>query len=162
MGAEMVYLREAVAADFQSLLNLYRDLDVTHQLLDVAVRKRGDRERGAHLRRSLNDERTRLVVARSRNEVVGFAIAGFTSRERDVTIQAISVRQDFRRRGIGTSLVRDVEAWAVDKQVRYVELGVYEFNPEARAFYEQLGYLTVSRVMRRTPGFDGISVGLKS
>lgn len=154
MGADIVYLREAVAADFESLLSLYRDLDVTHQLLDVGVRKRGDKERRAHLRRSLVDPRTRLVVARSRNEVVGFAIAGFISRERDVTIQAISVRQDFRRRCVGTSLMRDVEAWAQDKKARFVELGVYEFNPEARAFYEKLGYLTVSRVMRRDPGFN--------
>jgi hypothetical protein len=31
---------------------------------------------------------------------------------------------------------------------------VYEFNPEACAFYESLGYLTVQRRMRRDPKFD--------
>jgi ribosomal protein S18 acetylase RimI-like enzyme len=157
MATKTVFLREAVAADFQPLLALYRDLDVTHQLLDVGVRSRDDRARLVHLKRSLVDPRTRLVVARNRSEVVGFAIAGFVSQDRDVVIQAISVRRDFRRRGVGSSLVRDVEAWAQDKKSRYVELAVYDFNPEARAFYERLGYLTVSRVMRRDPSFEMIS-----
>lgn len=149
-----MYLRAAVATDIRAVLALYRELDITHQLLDVRMRRRDDRERRAHLNHSLVYPGTRFVVARSRDEVVAFAIAGFISQERDVVIQAIHVRKDHRRRGVGTSLVRDIEGWAEAKSARYVELGVYEFNPEARAFYERLGYLTVSRVMRRDPGFD--------
>ncbi len=153
MGLDVIYLRQGVAADFESVLSLYRELDRTHQLLDVSLSTRRDKDRREQLRRALKDPSTRVVVARSRNDVVGFAIATIT-RSRDVVIQAVAVDREFRRRGIGASLIRDVESWAQEKSARYVELDVYEFNPEARSFYEALGYLTVRRVMRRDPTFE--------
>lgn len=153
MGLDVIYLRQGVAADFESVSGLFRELDHTHQLFDVGLGVRRDKDRRDQLRRALKDPNSRVVVARSRSAVVGFALAGIV-RARDVVIQAVAVDREFRRRGVGTSLIREVEAWAQEKTARYVELDVYEFNPEAREFYESLGYLTVRRVMRRDPAFE--------
>lgn len=57
------------------------------------------------------------------------------------------VRKRFRRSGVGQSLVERAHQWALDKGAVQVELSVWEFNKEAIAFYEKLGYRTASRRM---------------
>jgi ribosomal protein S18 acetylase RimI-like enzyme len=54
-----------------------------------------------------------------------------------------------RRRGLGKRLTQAVEAWAFEAGAPWVELNVYEFNTEARRFYEALGYLPVSAKLRK-------------
>jgi GNAT superfamily N-acetyltransferase len=61
----------------------------------------------------------------------------------------IAVAKTWRRRGVGTALTRAAETWARQQHVKWIELGVYEFNHEARAFYETLGYLPVSTKLRK-------------
>ena len=68
-----------------------------------------------------------------------------------VSVSTLIVQAAFRRRGIGQALMQRVHQWAEKQQVKDVELNVYEFNAEARSFYEQLGYETISRRMRRGP-----------
>jgi GNAT superfamily N-acetyltransferase len=43
-----------------------------------------------------------------------------------------------------------VEGWARDRKVDQIELTVWEFNEEARKFYESLGFTTSYRRMFRT------------
>ena len=61
-----------------------------------------------------------------------------------VEIDEIVVRPDRRRRGVAT-------AWAREQPgVVSVELNVWEFNDEARAFYEARGFETLVRRMGRS------------
>ena len=62
-------------------------------------------------------------------------------------IDNLVVREKFRRSGIGQSLIKKAHQWALDKGVIQVVLNVWEFNKEAIAFYEKLGYRTASRRM---------------
>jgi ribosomal protein S18 acetylase RimI-like enzyme len=62
----------------------------------------------------------------------------------------IAVAETWRRRGVGPALTRAAETWARQQHVKWIELGVYEFNDEARAFYEALGYLPVSTKLRKS------------
>lgn len=55
----------------------------------------------------------------------------------------------WRRRGIGKRLARAVERWALALGARWIELNVYEFNAEARRFYESLGYNPLSTKLRK-------------
>ena len=68
-----------------------------------------------------------------------------------VSVSTLIVQAALRRRGIGKALMQRVHQWAEEQQVKDVELNVYEFNAEARSFYEKLGYETISRRMRRGP-----------
>lgn len=148
-----VLIREAATRDLPAIAQLYAELDWSHQTLDVELR-RNTQDRKAHLRAALNNERARLIVASCAQHVVGFILASFEYCQSDVMIEAISVDKGFRRHQVGTELLRYVERWARERQVRYVKLNVYEFNPEARAFYESLGYLTTSRTMQKDPQLD--------
>jgi ribosomal protein S18 acetylase RimI-like enzyme len=64
-------------------------------------------------------------------------------------LDALAVARTWRRRRVGTALARAAEAWARQQRVKWIELGVYEFNDEARAFYEALGYCPVSTKLRK-------------
>jgi ribosomal protein S18 acetylase RimI-like enzyme len=139
-------------------LMLYRELDSTHQALDVGLHLRDEKGRVEHLNHALKGQGTRFTVAVHSGRVVAFCVASMARRRPDVIIEALCVSKAFRRSHIGTKLVRDVESWTKRRGARYVELDVYEFNPEARAFYEALGYLTASRRMRKDPTFEGVSV----
>jgi len=65
-------------------------------------------------------------------------------------IEEVVVSADHRRLGVGKALMHRVEEWARDRKVDQIELIVWEFNEEARKFYESLGYTTSYRRMFRT------------
>jgi diamine N-acetyltransferase len=64
-------------------------------------------------------------------------------------LDGLVVDSGWRRRGIGRQLAQSVEKWAVDLGAPWVEVNVYEFNAEARWFYESLGYLPLSTKLRK-------------
>jgi GNAT superfamily N-acetyltransferase len=64
-------------------------------------------------------------------------------------LESLAVRADFRRRGVGTLLTRAVETWALERGAPWLEVNVYDFNAEARRFYESLGFLPLRTVLRK-------------
>lgn len=63
-------------------------------------------------------------------------------------LDGLVVDPAWRRRGVGMLLARSVEGWAVGAGAAWVEVNVYAANPEARRFYEALGYLPLSMKLR--------------
>jgi ribosomal protein S18 acetylase RimI-like enzyme len=59
------------------------------------------------------------------------------------------VMPEVRAQGIGRALVHAAEQWSVARGMASVELTVWEFNGAARRMYEQLGYTTDARRLRR-------------
>ena len=59
----------------------------------------------------------------------------------------IAVDEGWRGRGIGTSLMRAVEAWARDRGFDTLELDVADPNGDARRLYERLGYGLVAHTL---------------
>ena len=55
-------------------------------------------------------------------------------------ILTLWVEPSWRRRGLGSALVRAVDAWAVELEFDSVELQVFGQNVAARALYERLGF----------------------
>jgi ribosomal protein S18 acetylase RimI-like enzyme len=100
-----------------------------------------------------------VLVAERHGSVVGFitariptAVGASFLRQRIVCrVGSIVVSRRHRRQGIGTSLIRAMEAWAVTRLAEEIALAVFSFNEEAIKFYATLGYatqvLTVSRAL---------------
>ncbi|MEH1884647.1 GNAT family N-acetyltransferase [Nostoc sp.] len=63
---------------------------------------------------------------------------------RHAHIFILYVVPEYRRRGIGTALMRYVENWAIERGDRQIGLQVFQSNKPALNLYNQLGYQTQS------------------
>jgi ribosomal protein S18 acetylase RimI-like enzyme len=80
-------------------------------------------------------------------------------------IDGVAVAQEYRGRGIGSSLIAALESWALDKGLSCVSLEVVNTNQRANSLYRHLGFEAV-RVQTVWPfntlfGFQSSTVMLK-
>ena len=60
--------------------------------------------------------------------------------EGTLLMDGIFVEPDARGQGVGTALLRAIEAYAASQDLQRVRLDVVDTNPRARAFYEREGF----------------------
>ena len=98
-----------------------------------------------------------FMLAEADREVVGCAHVslGSTSNApiyvplRTATIDHIIVKRSFRRQGIGSALVREIEQWAKNKGADLLQFHVYAFNDDAIRFYRHHGFVDESFKMHK-------------
>ena len=85
----------------------------------------------------------KYLVALDKQEIVGYggvAIAG------DVAdIHNLTVIPSYRRKGIATQILKELEGWALSKGFKEFMLEMREGNLEAQPLYEKYGYQVISR-----------------
>jgi ribosomal-protein-alanine N-acetyltransferase len=108
------------------------------------------------VRKCLRDRDTNVVVVRESGEIAGFAIMQYGDDEAHLVLLAVDPSR--RRRGIGTALVRWLEASALTAGIGVVYLEARYRNAEARSFYRRHGYAEVARVRRM---YRGVEDGLR-
>jgi len=156
--SEDCVIRRASPADYEATCALFDELDALHrEQLPWLFRAPAERPRSQdYFDELLSSDRTSILLAAA-SSIVGLATVRLQSApdfavfvpQRWGVIDDIMVLPSWRRRGIGARLARAAENWASDGGAAWLELGVYEFNTEARAFYEALGYVPVSTKLRR-------------
>jgi ribosomal protein S18 acetylase RimI-like enzyme len=62
----------------------------------------------------------------------------------------LAVRSDRQRQGIGRRLMAAAHEWVKERKLAEITLNVWEFNHQAVAFYQALGYDMLSRIMVRS------------
>ena len=100
-----------------------------------------------------NDPEQEIIVATAGEVVCGFAIVHHIKkpenpylRERDyLEIEEFCVDEAYRRTGVATSLISFIKDHAKEKGLHRLELNMWEFNHEALAFYESVGFKTRKR-----------------
>ena len=83
-------------------------------------------------------DRDLLLVATLDDELVGTIMGGWDGHRG--WIYSLAVRPEFRNRGIGTALVRKLEALFAERGCLKINLQVRDSNAAVTAFYEKLGY----------------------
>jgi ribosomal protein S18 acetylase RimI-like enzyme len=150
-------IRRATMDDYEALCSIWAEVDNRHADALPRLFRRIDgparsRQRVADL---LADENAAVLVAALGGELLGVVTVTmssspsypmFVSRSW-ATIEDISVRSAHKRKGIGRALMQAAQDWACQRDAADIELTVWEFNKEARDFYEALGYTTVRRRM---------------
>jgi GNAT superfamily N-acetyltransferase len=56
---------------------------------------------------------------------------------------------EYRNKGLGTKLIKLLIEWAKKKKIDFIELSVYEKNPDAKRLYERLGFKEVAVIPKR-------------
>lgn len=154
-----VSIRKATAEDYNPLCALFDEVDVLHRgnLPHLFQKPNGPVREQDYYGGLIADENVGLFVAEIGEKLVGFvhavirdapAIPVFVPR-RYAIVDGIGVKLGFQNHGMGRMLMDTVHEWAMAKGATSIELNVYEFNKTAIAFYERLGYETLSRKMSK-------------
>lgn len=88
--------------------------------------------------RSIRDRATNVVIAEADAELAGFGIMKYLDDEAHLLLFA--VKPQFRRRGIGSGLLRWLESSASTAGIDLIFLEARESNRAAREFYRSHGY----------------------
>ena len=156
---EAFIVRPATLSDYEGVCALLGAVDELHRLnVPWMFQKPTIEPRSKDFfERLLLSEDSTVLVAEARARLVGVATALLRDapdfpvfvRQRWGVLDNLAVLESWRRRGVGTWLTRDAERWARSRGAKWIELGVYEFNADARSFYQKLGYLPVSTKLRK-------------
>jgi ribosomal protein S18 acetylase RimI-like enzyme len=151
------HIREAKPEDFEGWASLFQEIHEHHLDARPSFFKGAD-EAGLRemFQRFLVKEAGTLLVAENGGRLVGFANLEIRSspdvpilrKRRFGVLDALVVAESERRRGIGRALVEASIRYVKKEGASELELSVWEFNESAIAFYESLGFETMTRRMR--------------
>ena len=130
-------IRHAIAADFEALL----DIDVSSFSGGVAYD-------AAELAYFMNQEGAETIVLELNGSIVAFLIMGVHRTRRTATIVTLDVREEERRNGYATQLLKRSEEMLTNYGVEAYDLQVDVTNRPAITFYKKHGFQTI-RSLRR-------------
>lgn len=157
-----ITVRKATADDYGVMCEMFDEVDALHRdhLPRIFKKPDGPARDLQHYLDLIGDADAAVLVAEAGDDLVGYvhavlkeapAFPVFVPR-RYVVVDEVVVRAGQRLHGIGRRLMDAAQAWAVSRGAAAIELHVYEFNETAIAFYERLGYHTLSRKMSKDLG----------
>jgi ribosomal-protein-alanine N-acetyltransferase len=85
----------------------------------------------------------KYVVATLDNQIIGYGGAAIAGDVAD--IHTLTVLPRFRRQGIATEMLQQLENWATSQGISTFMLEMREGNLEAQPLYEKYGYSVISR-----------------
>ena len=85
-----------------------------------------------------------IILANKNNNYIGMAICfiGFSTfyAKPLINIHDLTVLQEFRKQGVGTNLIKEIEYKAKELNCCKITLEVQEYNKQALTIYENLGF----------------------
>lgn len=105
-----------------------------------------------------------FLVAVDGGEVAGYVVgemreimvSGVPHRYSMGHILNIAVDGRYRRRGVGTRLIKEIEMRFAERNANKITLEVRESNATARSFYQRQGYGDIGRVKAYYPDEDAV------
>ena len=152
-----IICRAANVADNNRLKALFQEVLSIHcEMRPDVFRVKNDAADELFLR-MVRDPHRLCLVAAAGAEVVGYVLYSIQLFHRHpvtvetgwATIEHLYVRNDWRRRGIGRALLEASEKPLAERGVETVDLQVWAGNPQAEAFYRQMGYRRRSTILEK-------------
>lgn len=119
----------------------HKDMDPRYPMIDNV--RSGYEE---HLRGLMAAEDTLVLVALEEGNVVGYSVAQVRKsspafkRERFGFIDAVAVKVDYRRRGIGAQMLEKILDWFKSQNIDMIELDVTAANQIGYPFWKKHGF----------------------
>ena len=132
------------------------------QVNDLHVEGRPDifksgfsKEIADHIHTIWNDPEQEIVVAEQDGELCGFAVLHHICKPENpfmlardfLDIDEFCVDEAHRRTGVATEMIAFIKSYAKTRGFDRIELNMWEFNGDALAFYEAVGFTTYRRYM---------------
>ena len=152
-----INIRQATLGDYSAVCEVYEEIDTQHRehLPHIFQKTDGPAREKEYFSELVSNADIGFFVADVAGEIIGFGHVVLV-RSHDfpilvprqyAVVDCIAIKSGFQHHGIGKALMLEMQAWAEINGASAIELNVYEFNQNAIAFYERLGYRAVSRKM---------------
>jgi ribosomal protein S18 acetylase RimI-like enzyme len=154
-----IKIEEAKRKDINSIVKLQMGLADYHKKIDFKYYKSG-RERKEKLRKRLlqrlskKRRNSKFLVAKIRNQVVGFFIGGIHKswpycREKKIgEIYQAYVDRKFRKKGIGKLLFQELLKWFKKRKIKFIEVEVDSRNEIGISAWKKYGFFEFQKKMR--------------
>jgi ribosomal protein S18 acetylase RimI-like enzyme len=148
--SQSMNIRKATSEDALLLSDLSRDVQSLHaqnyadifkipQSADFAI---------SFFDEMLADPAVSIFIAEENGEAIGYILCKlierpenpFTFAMRSLLVEHISVHPAARGQGVGTALMKEAEMLAKELAVQRTQLDSWDFNTDAHAFFERLGF----------------------
>jgi ribosomal protein S18 acetylase RimI-like enzyme len=147
-------IRRAREEDWEGTRALWREVDDLHARLAPAYFRKAARAE-ADWRELLSAADAAVFVAEEARRLVGVVSVRVYETPPDPAmvplrrghVEMLVVSADHRRQGTGSRLMAEVASWARRQGAAELVLTVWSGNGAAEAFYERLGFRTLSRVL---------------
>jgi GNAT superfamily N-acetyltransferase len=97
-----------------------------------------------------------LICVLCDNDIIGF-IYGFLKHEKGEFakenvgfIDALYVKDEYRKQGIASQLIEEFYKWCKLKDVKYIEIGSFVKNEAAFSLYKKFGFEVTTYYMRKS------------
>ncbi len=100
----------------------------------------------------IEDSSKLIIVAEEGKEIVGY-LYGIIKPKDDTykyivaKLDALYVYNNYRNRGIATSLIENFKKWAISKKANKIEVNVWSNNIKAKHLYEKNNFQTTSETL---------------
>ena len=111
----------------------------------------------ARVGHSIRDRATNVVIAEAGADLAGFGIAKY--RDDEAHLLLFAVRPEYRRRGIGSGLLRWLESTVITAGIELIFLETRAANSAARAFYAARGYRELVVLPHYYGSEDAVRIG---
>ncbi|THE13059.1 GNAT family N-acetyltransferase [Bacillus timonensis] len=154
-------VREITPADAENFVLLTQQVENTsdYMLWEAGERKVSPDQQRKMIERIESDENSTILVAEENNQLIGFlmAIGGNARRNKHSVYIVIGILKDFRGKGVGTKLFKEMEKWAITHQIHRLELTVVIQNTAGLSLYKKMGF-EIEGTKRHSLLIDGVFV----
>ncbi len=153
LAVSATHTRRATQDDYPAMLGIFMELEKQHvEGVPDFFRIMSHEEQVKEFDSAMADDHAVLMVAERGAEVLGFIylkikepeVGSMLRPRRFVKISYLCVASRFHRSGAGMALLAAAEHWAAERGIEAIDLNVWDFNRGAAAFYEKMGFKTVS------------------
>ena len=149
-------IRFAKKTDLEGVNAIRRQVHMVHAKGRPDIfRKKFGKKLAEHIFFYHSGKLSRIIVAKSEDAIVGFAVLEIIHKPRSpynkarsyMRVTEFGVDENHRRQGIGKRLFDFIKVYAAENNFDTIELDVWEFNEGALKFYESQGFSTYRRFM---------------
>lgn len=156
-----IKIEEAKREDLNLILPLVKELTNFHHKLDDYYQTWTERAKKYKkwLLQNFGKKNFKVLVAKSdKNEIIAYGIATIKKPTRLTSyikfkkfgfIEAIFVREKFRRKGIGRKIFKNLLDWFISHNIRVIELTTHAKNKIGIAAWKKYGFFEFYKGMRK-------------
>jgi len=137
-------IREATPNDADKFLKLVVEVEskADYMLFEAGERKTTVDKQRKQLEMIEKQENATIFLAEEKGELIGYliTIGGTTNRRKHTAYIVIGVLDQYKGKGIGTALFKQLDEWAIVHDILRLELTVVTQNEAGVSLYKKMGF----------------------